>query len=302
MNQALPKEFVITDPEEKSLKEEGIIHSDMNYLQFSAKGIRDAHLSFDINRYLVIIGGWRNSKTSLHLRGLIEPIDEYHGPILERNIYNSFWMSWNRSHMYIGQGNTSGHNILLIGISKCSPDAVDIRLHSEFGVTVHWLINDADKDDWLLNTDLYCDNTSTSTGGPIEYYTYVPNILPSTQKTSNIFADTDSTEQDLYTSTKLSSSTPNSACECPCYKLRNQETTECSIAEQEMHIRKRLEELENVIRINPKTTNKYRATRISAADDRFSAKVTGCIGVFIICLFIGIVVLFDAIRFCQLMF
>ncbi|CAC5425742.1 unnamed protein product [Mytilus coruscus] len=297
---ALPKEFVITDPEEQSLREEGIFHSDINYLQFSAKAIRDAHLSFDINRYIVIIGGWGNSKTTLHRNILDTPIDEYHGPVLERNTYNSFWISWNRSHMYVGKGNISGHNILLLGISECLPDAVDIRLHSAFGETVHWLINDADKDDWLLNTDLYCDNTLTSTSGPIENATDVPNISPSTQKISNIFAETDSTEQALYTSTKSSSTTLISACECPCSKLGKQNTTEFPIEEQNMHIRKRLEELENAIRINPKTTSKYRATRLSAADDLFSAKVIGYIGAFIICLLIGIVVLFDAIHFWQL--
>lgn len=98
----------------------------------------------------------------------------------------------------------------------------------------------------------------------------------------------------------MSSTTLNSACECPCSELGNQDTTEFLIEKQVMNFRKKLEELEHAIRINPKTTSKYRGTRISAADDRVSSKVIGCIGAFIICLFIGIVVLFDAIRFWHL--
>ncbi|CAC5387167.1 unnamed protein product [Mytilus coruscus] len=96
--------------------------------------------------------------------------------------------------------------------------------------------------------------------------------------------DTDSTAQDLYTSTKLSYTTVNSACECPCSQLGKQNTTEFPIEGQSMHIKKRLEELENAIRINPKTTSKYSATIISAADDSLSSRVIGCIGAFVICL------------------
>lgn len=138
-------EFVTTHPKEQSLRDAGIFKCDINYIQLNAKGEHDADLFFDNHKSRVILGGWGNSKSILQFENLMPYMDEYHGPVLEPTTYKSFWISWNRSHMYVGQGNISGLNILLHGISEYLPDTVDIRLHSAFGKTVHWLINEADQ-------------------------------------------------------------------------------------------------------------------------------------------------------------
>ncbi|CAC5359948.1 unnamed protein product [Mytilus coruscus] len=139
---ALPKRFVTIDTEEKSLGEEITFHPDVNYLQFDVKGQRDAFLQFDFT-FLIILGGWGNTKSTLSVGDKI--LDENHGPVLDHNNYNSFWISWNRSHIYFGQGINSGDNILMFGTSDCFPGVVDIILRSKFRQTVNWIINKADK-------------------------------------------------------------------------------------------------------------------------------------------------------------
>ncbi|CAG2227714.1 unnamed protein product [Mytilus edulis] len=140
----LPLEFTITHPEEKLISTEGVSLSHVNFLQFEARGNRDVTLTFHDAQFVVAIGGWGNTKSTLYIRELVyPPDDEYNGSLLSSSEYKQFWMSWNSFQVYVGLGNVRGNGVILYGESQCPIKVIDATFASNFGGTLDYRLNQA---------------------------------------------------------------------------------------------------------------------------------------------------------------
>lgn len=96
----------------------------------------------------------------------------------------------------------------------------------------------------------------------------------------------------------------NPQCECPCRSLQQNPwsyiySMNLTLEEIRAELNEELEMLKERIHIDPKKTGRYNSTKTSATDNRWSSRVTGCIGGLVLLIVVGILVMFDVIRFCQ---
>ncbi|CAG2227713.1 unnamed protein product [Mytilus edulis] len=136
----LPLEFTVTHPDDKLLSTEGVSLSNVNFLQFEARGYRDVNLIFHDAQFVVNIGGWGNTISALYIE---EHRYLYHGPLLNSE-YKPFWISWNSFQVYVGVGSIQGSGVIFHEQPQCPIKVIDSTFGSNYGETVDYRVNQAD--------------------------------------------------------------------------------------------------------------------------------------------------------------
>ncbi|CAC5419465.1 unnamed protein product [Mytilus coruscus] len=230
--------------------------------------------------------------------------------ILDCNEFRWFWVSWNTSFCF-GRGKEIGKEEIK------SVNLVDIVINY-IGLTVRqnvsgkkdeWIF-DSDSQSFTINEDLLCNKNSNST----------PNFTGTTKTSGSNSEDTttdlslvNSTESLTYSTTTYGKTTtdgiiktttlqttkyqPRMAdynCVCPCSKVNNQNLTNDELLQ---FLSEHLEELKQVLQIDPKSTKAAQAKKMCAPDDRNSSQIMGWLGSIVIGIGVGFLVLSDITRF-----
>ncbi|VDI27532.1 Hypothetical predicted protein [Mytilus galloprovincialis] len=227
----------------------------------------------------------------------------------ERNVRPSY-------ELVIGSAQNTKSRIRICAFEECSkicPDNTDDNCqtfdHTDADTTENIL--------FTINEDLLCTKSSYSTqiftgttktsGSNSEDRTidlssenFTESLTYSSTTYGKITTGNGTTDDLLKTTTlqttknQPSNSINHYNCECPCSKVNNQNLSDDELLE---FLTENLEELQQALQIDPKSTKAAQAKKICAPDDRNSSQIMGWLGGIVIGIGVGFLVLSDITRF-----
>ncbi|CAC5387239.1 unnamed protein product [Mytilus coruscus] len=135
------------------LADTGVFRSEYKSFLFSVKGCRDARLKLlshetEVRQhYEVLIGGWGNTKSTLHMKikDVHTIMDECNSSEMDCDVYKQFWISWDQGLIKVGRGNAIGDDVFLLYKDRCSFSIKNIQIsNGEIGnpglAQVDWIM------------------------------------------------------------------------------------------------------------------------------------------------------------------
>lgn len=119
-------------------------------------------------------------------------------------------------------------------------------------------------------------------------YPYIFDFISELETVSTTETMTKLRKPNIFKTTNLSSM--NDSCYCFCSNINN-------VSFKEDDLLKKIEQIRSDLVVDTKSTNKYKRSLISMADDRGSSKCIGCFAIFVLLIVFSIFVLLDLQHF-----